>query len=179
VRAASNGSYSLDALPDGSYLVYAGEDRDGDAVIGSFHRRWGARGGSTSPTPVTITESSIESANFTIGYPVESESNNGTGSADPLPVGGYAYGTIASGSDVDVYRFSLPAGATILVETDAVYGACGYTGQVDTALRLLDSAGGLIATHDDVNTPLGRSRRVHTTWRSPASAATRECTECV
>jgi hypothetical protein len=149
--ASASGGYSIAPLPDGEYYVYAGEDRDGDELAGIFDRRWGARGGSTSPSPVTIDRSSIESVSFSIGYPQESESNDSRPSADVLPVGGYAYGTIDSSSDVDVYRFVLAESETVVVETDAFLGACGYTDQVDTVVRLLDSHGAQLATHDDVD----------------------------
>jgi subtilisin family serine protease len=151
-----SGAYSLGELPDGDYYVYAGEDDSGDAVTGLFDRRWGARGGSTTPTSVSIDRSSIESASFAIGYPQESEDNDAVGSADELPVGGYAYGTIEPGSDADFYRFVLDAAKTIVIETDALLGACGFTDQVDTALRLLDANGARLATHDDIDGSLGR-----------------------
>jgi len=156
VRTSASGDYTLDQLPDGAYHVYAGQDEGGDGVTGIFDRRWGALGGSTSPDSVSITGSSIESASFVIGYPQEDEPNGSLGSADLLPVGGYAYGTITSNADADLYSFTLTGSTTILIETDALVGSCGYTDQVDTVLRVLDAAGSPLATHDDIDSGLAR-----------------------
>jgi subtilisin family serine protease len=151
IRTSTSGSYSLDQIPDGSYHVYAGQDENADGVTDGFDRRWGALGGSTSPESVSVAESSIESASFTIGYPQESEPNGSTASADPLPVGGYAYGSIASSSDVDLYRFTLAVATTVVIETDALVGSCGHADQVDTILRVLNGDGSQLAAHDDID----------------------------
>jgi hypothetical protein len=156
VLATPAGAYSFGELPDGDYYVYAGEDHAGDALTGLFDRRWGALGGSTTPSAVSIEQSSTETASFSIGYPQESEGNNSIGSADVLPVGGYAYGTIQGGADADLYRFVLDTVKTVVIDTDAVLGACGFTDQVDTVLRLLDHNGAELAAHDDIDSAIGR-----------------------
>ena len=160
VSATAGGGYSVNALPDGQYRVYVGQDRNGDGLTGFFDRRWGALGGSTTPGVITITQSSIESASFSYGYPIESESNDGLGTADPLPVGGYAYGSIASGADVDVYRFEMPEPGTVILETDGFIGACGFAGEADTVVRLLDADGAELDVNDDIEPGVRRCSRL-------------------
>lgn len=156
VAASPSGGYSISALPDASYRVYVGQDRNGDLLTGYFDRRWGALGGSTTPATVTISQSSIEAASFSYGFPIETEANGTLLDADPMLVGGYAFGTISPSGDVDLYKFEVPASMSIVVETDAFIGACGFAGQVDTIVRLLDVNGLEIAQNDDVNTALER-----------------------
>jgi hypothetical protein len=102
VKAGPGGDYRINALPDGTYFVHAGEDRNGDLLMGYFDRRWGSFGGSTTPATVSILQSSIAAVSFPVAWPLESEQNGTLPTADPLPVGGYAYGTITSSSDVDL-----------------------------------------------------------------------------
>jgi subtilisin family serine protease len=154
--ASVGGGYRLNALPDGAYRVFAGQDRNADGRTGLFGRRWGALGGSTRPLSLTIAQSSIASANFTFGLPIESEPNNSLLAANPMPLGGYAHGVISSTVDADLFRVELDATRTIIVETDARLGACGLAGQVDTVLRILDAGGGLLAENDDVDEQLLR-----------------------
>lgn len=164
VQVGAGGGYVLGGLPDGEYSLFAGQDRNGDEVTGLFGRRWGALGGSTTPSPVVIVDSSIETASFDLGLPVESESNGTLGTADPLPLGGYAFGVIATDADVDLYRLDLVASTAVVVETDAVVGSCGLAGQVDTVVRVLDAAGVGQHVNDDVDTSLGRHcSRIETT----------------
>jgi subtilisin family serine protease len=152
VRAGPGGDYRINALPDGTYFVHAGEDRNGDLLTGYFDRRWGSFGGSTTPATVSILQSSIAAVSFPVARPLESEQNGTLPTADPLPVGGYAYGTITSSSDVDLYQIEVPVSTTMRVETDALVGACGLADPVDTVVRLLDATGSVIAENDDVNT---------------------------
>jgi len=156
VQAAADGSYSITPLDDGEYTVYAGHDRNGDGLTGFFDRGWGAFGGSTTPTSVVIEGSSVETASFDFGLPVESEANGTLDTADPLPLGGYAYGSVDSSSDVDLFRVDLSAPTSVVVETDAAIGACGLVEQVDTFVRLLDDAGIMLAENDDVDAQLLR-----------------------
>lgn len=156
VRASSGGGYSINALPDGSYWVYAGEDRNGDLRTGVFDRLWGGLGGSTTPGSVAIAQSSIVSASFDFGFPAESENNGTLPTADRVPMGGYSYGAISPSADVDLYRVDLAQTTTILVETDGLFGACGLAGQVDTVVRILDSVGNPLAENDDINTDARR-----------------------
>ena len=51
--------------------MYAGEDEDGDQMIGIRGRRWGAFGGSATPTPVTVSGVAVYTASFTTGFPAE------------------------------------------------------------------------------------------------------------
>lgn len=139
-----DGSFEIGALEDGSYRVYAGEDR-GDGEVGLFSRRWGAAGGSMTPDVVTIQESSIHTRSFDIGLPFEVEPNDSDATASPLPLGGYAYGWMESSSAVDVYELRVPRASNVVIETGPLMGACGLAGQTDPALTLRDSSGALVA----------------------------------
>ena len=90
-------------LSEGSYDVFAGEDENGDHVLGSPGRRWGAFGSVTAPTVITVAKGGAYAAPFTIGLPLEREPNDAIGDADLLYVGGSLYGTLPPG-DFDVTR---------------------------------------------------------------------------
>ena len=87
--AAFGDSYTFTELPDGDYLVYAGEDADGDELIGLPGRRWGAFGGSATPTLVTVAGAGSYPASFAMGFPVEVEPNDAFANPDVLAIGGY------------------------------------------------------------------------------------------
>jgi hypothetical protein len=103
------------------------------------------------PASLEITQSSTASASFNIGFPAEHEGNGTRETANPLPLDGYAYGVIASSTDVDVFRVQIPEDAAVVVETDGHLGACGLAGQVDTVVRILSDVGGLVAESDDID----------------------------
>lgn len=162
--ASAGGGFSIKGLQDGTYRVYAGRDRNGDGRTGVFDRLWGALGGTAAPSSITIAQSSIHTASFDFGFPLESETNGTLPTANSLIVGGYMYGVIESSVDVDLYRFTVDAGSSIVVETDALFGACGLADQVDTVVRVLDAAGNPVAENDDIDTATRRHcSRVQTT----------------
>lgn len=150
--AGLDGAYAMRELPDGEYLVYAGQDSDGDEVTGVPARRWGTLGGTSAPTIVTVSGAGTYSASFTVGFPIEVEPNGAFAEADALPVGGYMLGTISmASSDVDVYRALLPTSGLYTFETAALDGACGFALEEDTILQLYNSAGTLLLESDDIN----------------------------
>jgi subtilisin family serine protease len=151
----ADGSYSFAGLGNGSYLVFAGEDEDGDGVIGAPGRRWSGFGGTATPALVTITGAGQYVASFAAGYPLEAEPNDGLAQASHLALGGYLAGFRGTGN-LDVFRVVLPVAGTYTFETSALLGACGFAGEEDTILGLHDSSGALIVQHDDIDFPSNR-----------------------
>jgi serine protease len=138
--AAPGGVYTLGGLPDGSYYVVAGEDESGDGVIGLPNRRFGAFGGISSPTPVTVSTTTGGFAAFSVGYPMEQEPNDVPTGASLLTVGGTVQGTLSAASDaVDYYRVQIPSAGTYSFETSGWFGNfCSFALDVNTTLELLD-----------------------------------------
>src|SRR5437879_260912 len=114
--AGSDGSYAFAGLSEGSYDVFAGEDENGDHVLGSPGRRWGAFGSVTAPTVITVAKGGAYAAPFTIGLPLEREPNDAIGDADLLYVGGSLYGTLPPG-DFDVTRIPIVTDGQYTFET--------------------------------------------------------------
>ena len=157
VPVAGNGSYTFTGLPDGGYYVFAGEDENGDQQIGvpdvgRVARRWGAFGGTVTPSTTTVAGAGTYPASFSIGLPTEVELNNTTANADALVVGGYVFGTISSPStDADTYRVLIPQGGQYTFETSGWIGACGFALEEDTVLGLYDANAHLIASSNDID----------------------------
>lgn len=156
VPAQPSGSYTFAALADGAYHVFAGQDENGDQLIGLPGRRWGAFGGQTTPMTVTVAGAGTYPASFSIGLPDELEPNNAFANADALTVGGYRYGFISApiGSaspDADVSRVLIPQAGQYTFETSPAIGACGFALEEDTELGLYDGGGSLVASNDDIN----------------------------
>ena len=149
--AQPGGSYAFTEVPDGDYDVYAGEDADGDQLIGILERRWGALGGSAMPTGVTVNGAGTYPATFTVGFPIEAEPNNDFTTTNVLPIGGYLSGIIATVADVDVSRVLIPTDGTYTFEASAIDGACGFALGEDTILQLYDSNGVLLLENDDID----------------------------
>jgi len=152
VPVESGGGYSFTELPDGDYFVFAGQDVDGDHMIGLPWRRWGAFGGAAVPTPVTVNGAGTYGASFTVGYPSEVEPNDGYEVPDFLPVGGYLQGTISEGllEDSDLSLLRIPTSGWYTFETFAVDGACGFALEEDTYLFLYDSERNTVSQNDDI-----------------------------
>jgi len=148
--AGNSGSYAFTGLSDGSYDVFAGEDENGDHVLGSPGRRWGAFGSATAPTVVTVAKGGTYAAPFTIGLPLEREPNDAIGDADLLYVGGSLYGTLPPG-DLDVTRIPIVTAGQYTFETSGWEGACGFALEEDTIIKLDDAALNVIDVNDDID----------------------------
>jgi hypothetical protein len=145
----ASGSYSF-AVGTGSYRVFAGEDESGDQLIGLPGRRWGAFGGSATPTAINVSGVGTHQASFSAGFPSEREPNDVFASENLLPVGGYLLGTMKP-TDADVFRVLIPVTGQYTFETSGVDGACGFALQEDTAMNLYDSNNILIGSNDDIS----------------------------
>jgi hypothetical protein len=151
VAARGDGSYAFDGLAPGEYQVFAGQDEDGDELVGVPGRRWGAYGDPATPTALTVTDAGDYSASFAIGMPGEEEPNDSFDMADALYPGGYIAGSVAAG-DVDLTRVAVSQAGDYTFETSAWAGACGFALEDDTILTLYDASGAAITSNDDVDT---------------------------
>jgi hypothetical protein len=147
---AGNGSYSFTEIATGTYWVFGGQDEDLDGVFGPPPRRWGAFGGTTTPTPLPVSGTGAHTASFNLGFAFERESNNTSATADVLVVGAHLRG-FASETDEDWAVVRVPSDGQYTFETQAFRGACGFAEELDTVLDLYSSAGTLIASNDDIN----------------------------
>lgn len=164
VQAQADGSYAFTELDDGDYLVYAGQDEDGDGQTGMPGLRWGAFGGSATPAGVTVAGAGTYPATFTIGFPTEAEPNDVIAAADVLPIGGYVLGTLTSSADADFSLVQIPTAGQYTLETSAVDGACGFALEENTILQLYDADGNPLLQNDDIDAPnLNFCSRITTT----------------
>ncbi len=151
VRAEPDGTYSFPGLEDGSYYVFAGLDREGDQLAGWPGRMWGAFGsGTASPVAIGVSGAGTYTAQFSVGWPYESEPNDALTEADELVVNGHLRAGFSSTTDVDVYRITVPEGQYTF-ETSGWTGACGYANESDTVLELLDANGQVLALNDNID----------------------------
>lgn len=151
IPAEADGSYQFTGLPDGAYHVVAGQDENGDRQIGIPGRRWGAFGGPSSPTTVTVGGAGAYLASFPIGFPAEVEPNDALSQASALRVGAYVHGQVATQGSWDFFRIVIPKSGRYTVETSAWDGACGFALEENTILSLHDAAGSTIASNDDID----------------------------
>jgi subtilisin family serine protease len=149
---APAGQYLLSALPDGSYLVYAGQDENGDGVIGLPDRLFGAFGGAAQPTPIAVSSTTGAFASFSIGTAVEAEPNQTAASASRLVMGGTMRGFLDATDPVDLYRVDIAAAGAYVFETAGVGGDfCSFALDVNTTLDLLDANLSPIQTSVDID----------------------------
>jgi subtilisin family serine protease len=150
-RVAADATYTFAALDDGRYLIFAGEDEDGDGLTGVPGRRWGTYGNATTrPSEVTVAGAGSYPASVSVGWPSETEPNEGSVNAGRLVLGGYVHAQIATGADADWFSFTVPTGHYVL-ETSAWDGACGYALETDTVIELTTADGFLVTFNDDVS----------------------------
>jgi hypothetical protein len=149
VAVAGDGAYSFTVSP-GSYQVFAGQDESGDGLIGLPGRRWGAFGGSGTPTRIEVQGTGSQQTSFTLGFPFEKEPNEAftVASASPLPVGGYLRG-LSEGDDV--FRVQIPAAGQYTFETSAVEGACGFALEENTNLGVYRSDETAVQFTEDID----------------------------
>lgn len=150
VTAGAGGAFSFGGLADGAYWVVAGEDEDGDGVLGLPDRRWGAFGGAGTPATLQVQGAFVYPVSFAISYPTETEQNGTFETANPLLPGGYYEASLPQANEVDFYRVTLPAG-TFAFSTQGRGGGCGHALAADTHLTLYTAAGAVIATNEDAD----------------------------
>jgi hypothetical protein len=150
VAADPAGAFSISALADRDYLVYAGADTDGDQLTGVPGQPWGALGG-TPPVSVSVRGAGTYNATFSIGLASEREPNDVVATANPLPIGGHLRGSLATLDEEDMFRVLVPVSGFYTFETSPVAGACGFVMEADTWLQLLAPNGQVIRTSRDID----------------------------
>jgi subtilisin family serine protease len=149
VTVAANGSYTF-VVPDGSYRVFAGQDEEGDQLVGLPGRRWGAFGSSARPTNIDVSGTDTHQASFAVGFPRELEPNGTRANANVLPVGGYLIGQV-NRTEEDMTRVLISQEGQYTFETSAVDGVCGFALEADTRLELHDATGALLTSNDNID----------------------------
>ena len=154
--ADSAGGFAFGNLGQGTYHVMAGEDEDGDGVIGVPGRRLGWAGGLAQVSTFAVTaQTSVLTTAVTIGMPMEAEPNDQLAQANPLDVNSYVVGEITQPDAQDVYAVHLPVSAQYTFETSGVTGSCGLGIELDTYLTLTTASGAQAASNDDENSFTG------------------------
>jgi hypothetical protein len=148
-KVDANGNFALTRLQPGSYYVQAGEDENGDALIGTPGRRFGWAGGFGKPTVFNVTAQSQSAAAIVVGTPTEFEPNDDVSTANLLSVGSYVVGQVTPPDVRDTYRVVIPTAGTYVFETSGLVGSCGFGLELDTILSLATSAGTQVATNDN------------------------------
>jgi subtilisin family serine protease len=166
LRAAADASYTFTGLDNGSYFVFAGEDEGGDGAVGVPGRRWSAHGNApTRPTEVRVSGAGIYPAPVAMGWPWETEPNDGPATAGRLVDFGYIQAALSDNADADWFVITLPGGQYVF-ETSAWDGACGYALEADTKLELMTADGAQIDVNDNIDpgaNPRDRCSRISRT----------------
>jgi hypothetical protein len=137
----------------GGYCFYVDfEAETGIAIAGLTMRDYYATAswdGTSAPADCTTAGGSWTTG-AGAGTITESENNGTTGTADPLPLGGTAEGTVAAAfSDYDYYVFAVPEGGQdVRFRTfDASGASCNG---IDPRVEIRDAMGALVVSFDDL-----------------------------
>jgi subtilisin family serine protease len=134
---AAAGQYTFNNVPDGTYYVFAGEDDDGDGILGLPGRRWGAYGGTGAPRSVTVSTTTGAFASFNIGNPLEHESNDLSTRASVLISDTYQTGSLAPGDGADYYKVVIANAGTYTFQTSGFnHALCSYGMDLNTNLQV-------------------------------------------
>jgi subtilisin family serine protease len=150
VQAGSDLSYTLSGLDAGSYYVVAGQDEDGDGVIGFPGRRYGWANGGGVPVPVVVGSNGVVDAQIPIGLPVQQLGVEGR-----VFVGGWVYGALGTQNASETYAVTIPTAGVYSFETSGAIGSCGFALELNTALFVTDAHGAVIASNDNTSSASG------------------------
>jgi uncharacterized protein (DUF2141 family) len=150
VKANADRSYKLDGLAAGSYYVVAGQDENGDGVIGFPGRRFGWANGGGVPTAVTVGASGSVDASIPIGVPVQQ-----VGVTGRAFVNGWVYGQSATQNNIVSYQVTVPTAGVYTFETSGAIGSCGFALEMNTLITVLNSASSVVGTNDNTSSATG------------------------
>ena len=150
VKAAADRSYKLDGLSAGSYYVVAGQDENGDGIIGFPGRRYGWANGGGVPTPVVVSSSGSVDASIPIGVPVEQ-----VGVTGRAFVNGWVYGQSATQNNIISYQVTVPTAGVYTFETSGAIGSCGFALEMNTLITVLNSSSAVVGTNDNTSSATG------------------------
>jgi subtilisin family serine protease len=158
VAVGADGSYTVSRLPAGSYLVYGGQDENGDKLLGVPGRRFGWFGPPGGPTPITIATGGNASASLNIGVPLESKPHSTGATANRLGMNSYIVGQITASDGPAFYSVLIPAQGTYFFEAAGVLGTCSLGLELNVKLDFVDVNGNsLITTPGQCDTIYGTS----------------------
>jgi hypothetical protein len=130
--------------------VVAGQDENGDGVIGFPGRRYGWANGGGEPIPVVVGSSGAVDAQIPIGLPVEQ-----LGAEGRVFVGGWVYGALGTASAVETYAVTIPTAGVYSFETSGAIGSCGFALELNTVLTVTDAHGMLVGSNDNTSSTTG------------------------
>ena len=146
VQAESDNTYSLSGLAAGSYYVVAGQDENGDGIIGFPGRRYGWAGGAV-PTAVTVSSAGAVNVSIPIGVPTQQ-----VGVTGRVFVDSWVYGSSGTQSNDVSYGVTIPTAGIYSFETSGAIGSCGFAVELDTRLTVTDASNTVIGTNDNTST---------------------------
>jgi len=128
----------------------AGQDENGDGVIGFPGRRFGWANGGGVPTAVTVGASGSVDASIPIGVPVQQ-----VGVTGRAFVNGWVYGQSATQNNVVSYQVTVPTAGVYTFETSGAIGSCGFALEMNTLITVLNSASSVVGTNDNTSSATG------------------------
>ena len=145
----------MNRVSDGRYFVVAAQDQDADGLFGGAGKRFGAVGRASAPTEIVVANQVGGVANMLLSFNVESEPNDNIATANRLFVNSTISARFDQPDPRDMYVVQIPRAASYAFETSPVNGACGFGIELDSNLSLLDAAGAVLATNDDISAATG------------------------
>jgi subtilisin family serine protease len=150
VKADADNSYTITGLASGSYYVVAGQDENGDGVIGFPGRRYGWANGGGVPTPVTVGANGSVDASIPIGLPAQQ-----VGVTGRAFVNGWVYGQSGTQNNIVSYQVTVPTAGVYTFETSGAIGSCGFALELNTLITVLNATNTVIGTNDNTASSTG------------------------
>ena len=147
--------FSMSRVSDGRYFVVAAQDQDADGLFGGAGKRFGAVGRASAPTEIVVANQVGGVANILLSFNVENEPNDSIATANRLFVNSTISARFDQPDPRDMYVVQIPRAGGYVFETSPVNGACGFGIELDSNLSLLDAAGAVLATNDDIAAATG------------------------
>jgi hypothetical protein len=153
-KVDANGNFAFTRVPSGAFYLQAGDDDNGDGVIGVAGHRFGWAGTFAKPTLFNV-NGNASSAAIVLGTPIESEPNDDVAHANLLSVGSWVAGSITRPDAIDIYVVNIPADGVYTFETSGLVGSCGLGIELDTYLSVTRPEGTIVASNDNSSSATG------------------------